>query len=192
MLGRILAGVLVPVMVAASGYGGFVGMTKLIEEVETPPSDETAWSPNSSYLATNGQMQITLPFAYTTEVLQETVDGVVIEGTMFTTPGDLAEGYAVVVIDFGELAVGVDPQTLLQSWMSTSAGEGKTLVGDEPFVLGVDPARRARLHSADGDVYLTAVLHGTVGVSVIGATDDGDTAPADYATVVASLQFFPG
>ncbi len=190
MFGRILAGVLVPVVITASGYGGFVAMNKVIDKVEADQGDVTAWSPDASFIASTSQMQITLPYAFTTEVAQQSVDGVMIEATVFTTSDDLQEVYAVVVVDFTQLVVGVDPQTLLQSWLATSILEGYQLVGDEAFVLGADPARRARAHGDDGDMYFTLVLHGTVGVVVIGATSDGDTAPADYATVVASLRFF--
>jgi len=196
MLGRIVAGVLVPVVIAASGYGGYVGMTKVIDGVEAEPGDTMAWSAdaNGQYTASNHAVTVTLPFEYTTDVADQVFQGMPVQATTWLTDESSAErngeAYAAVVMDFSALAAGVsfDRQTALQTWLASAAGADATLTDEEPFTIGGDPARRAVARGPDGDLYLTAVMHGSVAVMVLAAGGAGSAGPPRfYDEVVGSI-----
>ena len=69
------------------------------------------------------------------------------------------------------------------------AESGGRLTEEEEFVLGTDPARRAVVIDSDGYGYLTAVIHGTTALLVIGVGPD-NAKPSRYDEVVASLQWY--
>lgn len=186
MLSRILGAVVSVVLIAASGVGGYLGMTTVVDKVEAGIAPTADPSAGLDYLVSNGTFSLALPLPFTSEFDQAGLEGSMLTTTTWHTD-PAAEFYGVVSADL--LGAQVDPQILLHAWLAGVAESGGRLTEEEEFVLGTDPARRAVVIDSDGYGYLTAVIHGTTALLVIGVGPD-NAKPSRYDEVVASLQWY--
>ena len=190
MFARILAGVLAPVLIAASGYGGYAGMKAVVERVDTryePAADR----PAADVVVSNDAFTLRLPRPAVAEPPQGfEAGGMPFPVTVWTTSDDAEPVYAVSYAE--DILTGptaADVQAELQQFIVGAAeANSGTLSGEEGFMIGPDQARRGVIDLGFGRLFVTAVGHGSTVLAIVVATSD-EVAPASYAEVVASLQW---
>jgi hypothetical protein len=190
MVSRILGAVLSVVLVAASGFGGYVGMKAVVDKVEA----EVAADPvdlSAGYAISNGAFTIRLPGPAEVTTEPFVVGSVTLTRTKWTGPDEKVDPYfGVAYVDYAPLGAAVTlDQAALHGVLAAAAERGSgTLIGEEEFTLGADPARRGVVDLGGGFIYLTAVAHATRVVMVLAASESA-VAPPVYDDVVASLQW---
>lgn len=192
MFGRIVAGVLAPVVIAASGYGGFAGMKWVVDRIEL----ETSWEPapqdgGVGNVVTNYAFQVRLPVPAVAEPLPAiVVNGVPVYGTMWTSEPNAYPFFLLSHIDYTPVgSVWVGDQAAMHEGLARMAeSSGGTLSGETEFVVGADPARSGVVDNNGLRMYITMVTHGSMAVTIAVLTD-AIAIPQSYLDAVASLQW---
>lgn len=192
MVARILGAVLSVVLIAASGFGGYAGMNAVVDKVEADVAVETGpVDLSAGYAVSNGAFTIRLPGTTVAKTESVVVGTVTLASTTWTGLDENVDPYfGVAHVDYAPLgtAVILDQAALHLVLAGVAERVSGTLVGEEEFTLGADPARRGVADLGDGWVYVTAVAHATSVVMVM-AISESAVAPAVYGEVVASLQW---
>ena len=75
MLSRILGAVVSVVLIAASGVGGYLGMTTVVDKVEAGIAPTADPSAGLDYVVSNGTFSLALPLPFTSEFDQAGLEG---------------------------------------------------------------------------------------------------------------------
>lgn len=190
MFARIVAGVVAPVLIAAAGYGGYVGMTKVVDRIEADVPPDAA-EPIGDFEVSNGLFVLHSPVPLeATAIPAVTVGGVSVTGTMWTSEENVDPFFLLSFVDYtpaGPAWVG-DQAAMHESLVRLAANTGGTLSDEVPFAVGADQARRAVVDDGDLLMHVTLVSHGQTVLSIAVLTTRSK-APGSYDDVIASLQW---